>query len=77
MEKLERVVNALVEQGKAKGYLTYDEMNKLLPDDEFVSPEQIDDLLRTLDELNIGLVDHEKPVTTGGDGARADEDERL
>ena len=77
MEKLERVVNALVEQGKAKGYLTYDEMNKLLPDDEFVSPEQIDDILRTLDELNIGLVDHEKPVTTGGDGARADEDERL
>ncbi len=77
MDKLERVVNALVEQGKAKGYLTYDEMNKLLPDDEFVSPEQIDDILRTLDELNIGLVDHEKPVTTGGDGARADEDERL
>ncbi len=58
--KLETAIQSLVERGKVNGYLTYDEMNDLLPE-EFISPEKIDDILRTLDELGIGLVDHAEP----------------
>ncbi|HCG72798.1 MAG TPA: hypothetical protein DE038_05785, partial [Nitrospina sp.] len=46
MEKLTHVseINQLVSQGKEKGYLTYEEVNDVLPSD-VVTPEQIDDLM--------------------------------
>jgi len=71
MKGLERAINLLVKRGKAKGCLTYDEINNLLPNEEFVSPEKIDDILRTLDELNIRLVDHEE-TEPGGEAGPAD-----
>ena len=49
-------VKELIDLGKKKGFLTYDEVNDLLPPD-FVSPEQIDDLMVSLGERNIGIVD--------------------
>ncbi len=55
-EALERSVKTLIARGKERGYLTYEEMNEELPD-EAVSPEQIDTLLMTLDELGIELMD--------------------
>jgi len=48
-------LKALVEQGKAQGYLTYDEVNKYLPDDA-VNPEKLDNLLVALEEQGIALV---------------------
>jgi len=76
MEKLERAISTLVERGKAKGYLTYDEMNDLLPE-EFISPEKIDDILRTLEELNISLVDHEETEGAPAEEGRGEEEEVL
>jgi len=76
MEKLERAITSLVERGKAKGYLTYDEMNELLPE-EFISPEKIDDILRTLEELNIRLVDHEEAEGAVTEEGRGEEEEVL
>ena len=52
----EQKIKTLVEKGKKKGFLTYEEMNKELPDDA-VSPSRLDSLLATLDELGISLVD--------------------
>ena len=49
-------VKELIDLGKKKGYLTYEEVNDLLPPD-VVSPEQIDDLMVSLGERNIGIVD--------------------
>ncbi|MDO8745429.1 MAG: RNA polymerase sigma factor RpoD, partial [Candidatus Brocadiaceae bacterium] len=46
-----------VQKGKEKGYLTYEELNDMLPDDADISPEKIDDLLMMLDELGIDLID--------------------
>ncbi|MFH0965210.1 MAG: RNA polymerase sigma factor RpoD [Planctomycetota bacterium] len=56
MDKVDEGIKALLEQGKAQGYLTYDEMNDLLPD-ETISPDKIDEILMKLDELGIELVD--------------------
>ncbi|HHT9119768.1 MAG TPA: RNA polymerase sigma factor RpoD [Candidatus Hypogeohydataceae bacterium YC41] len=57
MEKLGQRIKTLVQKGKEKGYLTYEELNDLLPEDDVVSPEKIDDILIMLDEMGIDLVD--------------------
>jgi RNA polymerase primary sigma factor len=52
----EQQIDALVQRGKARGYLTYEEMNDSLPDD-LVSPERLDRILVQLDELGVDLID--------------------
>jgi len=49
-------VQALIERGRTKGFLTYDEVNDALPPE--VTSEQIDDLMVTLGEESIDVVDH-------------------
>jgi RNA polymerase primary sigma factor len=49
-------VKMLISMGKEKGYLTYDEVNDILPPD-VVSPENIDDLMVLFGEMDIELVD--------------------
>ncbi|MHC4122009.1 MAG: RNA polymerase sigma factor RpoD [Planctomycetota bacterium] len=50
------IVKAIIEKGKKKGFLTYDEINDDLPD-EAISPARLDSLLSTLDEIGIKLLD--------------------
>ena len=49
-------IRALIEKGKKKGFLTYEEMNEELPE-EAVTPARLDSLLMTLDEMGISLLD--------------------
>jgi RNA polymerase primary sigma factor len=49
-------IKAMIEKGKKKGYLTYEEMNAELPE-EIISPSRLDTLLTTLDEMGISLID--------------------
>ena len=49
-------VKQLISLGKGKGYLTYDEVNDLLPP-EFVAPDRIDDLMTMFDEMDIDVID--------------------
>ena len=51
-----RRVDALLELGTSRGYLTYEELNEKLPD-EVVSPDRLDSLLMTIDEMGIKLID--------------------
>src|ERR1700745_1086410 len=46
----------LISMGKAKGYVTYDEVNDHMPE-EIVSSDQIDDWLSTLGDEGIEVVD--------------------
>jgi len=52
----EQQIQALLDRGKERGYLTYEEMNDSLPED-LVSPERLDRILMALDELGVELVD--------------------
>jgi len=52
----ESQILALIEKGRKKGFLTYEEMNKELPE-EAVTPAHLDSLLMTLDEMGINLLD--------------------
>ena len=55
-DPLDISVKKLIAKGKERGYLTYEEMNDDLPD-EAVSPDRLDTLLMTLDEMGIELID--------------------
>jgi RNA polymerase primary sigma factor len=54
-EEMEKV-KALIHMGKKKGFLTYDEVNTLLPPD-IISSDQIDDLMMMFGEMDIEVVD--------------------
>jgi RNA polymerase primary sigma factor len=51
----------LIDLGKEKGFLTYDEVNDLLPPD-LVSSEQIDDVMSMFGEMDIEIVDSVQKV---------------
>ena len=55
MEFSDKEMLELIEQGKAQGYLTYDQVNDVLPE-EAVTADKLDSLLTSLEELGIELV---------------------
>jgi len=55
-EEVDLRVQALLDLGTSRGYLTYDELNTRLPD-ELVSPDKLDSLLMMIDEMDIRLID--------------------
>src|SRR4051812_20047245 len=65
---LEQDLKTLVHHGKSQGYLTYDEINAYLPDQD-VTPEKLDNLLIALDESGIELLD-KAPVKEGCEEVR-------
>ena len=68
-------VKKLIDLGKEKGYLTYDDVNDMLPA-EVVSPDQIDDVMSIFGEMDIEVVDSNARVTLGSAGEElAEEDE--
>ncbi|MGD8471047.1 MAG: RNA polymerase sigma factor RpoD [Desulfobacteraceae bacterium] len=54
--KSKKAIKKLLAKGKKQGYLSYDEINALLPA-EMLSPEQIDETLIMFDENEIEVVD--------------------
>ncbi len=49
-------VNDLIEKGKQKGYLTYDELNESLPA-AIVTPEQIETIMTRFEKVGVDLID--------------------
>jgi RNA polymerase primary sigma factor len=74
MEDLRRLISI----GKEKGYLTYDEVNSVLPE-ELVSSEKIDDMMMIFDEMDIEIIDSQKGKVLkekiGKDDEHLDEEE--
>jgi len=78
MEKLTQRIKTLVQKGKEKGFITYEELNDILPDDTLMQPEKIDEILMMLDELGIDLIEEteiETRDTTGTEGGKLHEEE--
>ena len=55
MDKLDEGLKTLLDLGKRRGFLTFDQVNDYLPD-EASSPEKIHGLLESLDEMGIELI---------------------
>ncbi|QDU67017.1 RNA polymerase sigma factor RpoD [Engelhardtia mirabilis] len=55
-EKTEDIIKLLVDEGSRRGFLTYQEMNKLL-EDQFLPPEKMDAVFSALEDAEIEVVD--------------------
>ncbi|HYK38294.1 RNA polymerase sigma factor RpoD [Alloacidobacterium sp.] len=64
-DKFEDDIQKLIDTGKEKGYLTYGEVNDLIPND-LNSPDDLDDLITTIGTQGIDLLDEGGPKF-GGD----------
>jgi len=67
-------VKKFIKQAKARGYVTMDELNKVLPSEE-VSPDAIEDTLAMLSEMGVNVVEAEEDAegSEGGEVATRDE----
>src|ERR1700760_1115462 len=52
-------VKKMIKQAKKRGYVTYEQLNSVLPSEE-VTSEQIEDILAMLNEMGINVVEHEE-----------------
>ncbi|MFH0876611.1 MAG: RNA polymerase sigma factor RpoD [Candidatus Omnitrophota bacterium] len=74
MEKpvVKKSLDKLIALGKKKGYLTYDEVNDVLPED-IVSSDDIDEVFEILSDQDIQIVDNELNEGKTEDSAKGDE----
>jgi len=55
------IFEEIIDIGKRRGILTYDEINDALPS-EFFSPDEIEDLMDILQDMGVKVVDHEEAI---------------
>ncbi|MFC0219629.1 RNA polymerase primary sigma factor [Pseudochelatococcus lubricantis] len=67
-------VRRMVKLAKKRGYVTYDELNDVLPSEEFTS-EQIEDILSQLSEMGINVIESEEADPETAENTEASEDE--
>ncbi|MFN3857568.1 MAG: RNA polymerase sigma factor RpoD [Caulobacter sp.] len=67
-------VKKFIKQAKARGYVTMDELNKVMPSEE-VSPDAIEDTLAMLSEMGVNVVEAEEDAAgeEGGEVANREE----
>jgi RNA polymerase primary sigma factor len=63
-------VKKMIKAAKARGFVTHEELNKVLPSEEFTS-EQIEDVMAELNGMGINVVDNEE------EGEAAEEDTKA
>ncbi|ALR21615.1 RNA polymerase sigma factor RpoD [Sphingobium baderi] len=69
----EASVKKLIARAKKRGYITYDELNDALPQDQ-MSSEQIEDIMSALNEMGVNIVENEE-ASEDGDDQRDDNDD--
>jgi len=57
-------VRKMIQRAKQRGYVTYDELNKVLPSDK-TSSEQIEDTMSMLNEMGINVIESEEQEEAG------------
>ncbi|MGP1397343.1 MAG: RNA polymerase sigma factor RpoD [Inquilinaceae bacterium] len=59
MDDMGQAVKKLIVKAKERGYVTYDELNSVLPPDQ-TSSEQIEDVMAGLSEMGINVIENEE-----------------
>ncbi|HLL30391.1 MAG TPA: RNA polymerase sigma factor RpoD [Allosphingosinicella sp.] len=83
----EASLKKLVARARKRGYITYDELNEALPQDQ-MSSEQIEDVMSALNEMGVNVVENEEAdedddksdepeIDTGADEGDGSEGERF
>ena len=68
----EASIKKLIARAKKRGYITYDELNDALPQ---VTSDQIEDLMASLSEMGINLIENDEPAEEGTETPRAAADD--
>ena len=70
----DQAVKRLIKSAKARGYVTYDELNAVLPSEE-VSSEQIEDVMAMFSDMGINVIESEESEEIEQDEDGLDDDE--
>src|SRR6187399_2098398 len=67
LDMSDAAVKKLIKTAKARGFVTYDELNDVLPSEE-VSSEQIEDTMSMLSDMGINVIDTDEAEEPGAAG---------
>src|SRR4026209_988582 len=67
LDRPDAAVKKLIKTAKARGFVTYDELNEVLPSEE-VSSEQIEDTMSMLSDMGINVIDTDEAEEPGAAG---------
>src|SRR5687767_9454640 len=63
LDMSDAAVKKLIKTAKARGFVTYDELNEVLPSEE-VTSEQIEDTMSMLSDMGINVIDTDEAEET-------------
>ncbi|MDX3910012.1 MAG: RNA polymerase sigma factor RpoD [Sphingobium sp.] len=69
----EASVKKLLSRAKKRGYITYDELNNALPQDQ-MSSEQIEDVMSALNDMGVNIVENEEASEEGDEEKQREDD---
>ncbi|HEX7073445.1 MAG TPA: RNA polymerase sigma factor RpoD [Hyphomicrobiaceae bacterium] len=72
----DQAVKRLIKSAKARGYVTYDELNAVLPSEE-VSSEQIEDVMAMFSDMGINVIESEESEESPDEDSLDDEEGRA
>ncbi len=73
LDLTDAAVKRMIKLAKKRGYVTYDELNGVLPSEEFTS-EQIEDVLGQLSEMGINVIESEDDADNSGEDGEGEEE---
>ena len=59
LDMSQAAVKKMIATAKSRGYITYDELNEVLPPEQ-VTSEQIEDVMAMLSEMGINVIDNDE-----------------
>src|SRR5271156_2787774 len=69
-------VKKMIKQAKKRGYVTYEQLNSVMPSEE-VTSEKIEDILAMMNEMGINVVENEEAEADGEEGGEEAEEEET
>jgi RNA polymerase primary sigma factor len=72
----EAAIKKLLARAKKRGYITYDELNEALPQEQ-MSSEQIEDVMSAINDMGVNIVENEEAADDGDDAEAEEEIEAV
>ena len=69
-------IKKLIARAKKRGYITYDQLNEALPQDQ-MSSDQLEDVMSALNEMGVNIVENEEAGEDGEPESRADDEDEA
>ncbi|WP_282606450.1 RNA polymerase sigma factor RpoD [Pelagibius sp. Alg239-R121] len=76
MDGMSASVKKMIQKAKERGYVTYDELNQVLPPDQ-MSSEQIEDTMAMLSEMGINVIENEEQEEAPADEEASESSSRA